>query len=229
LSLEFASAPSFWSALLQIVSIDLLLGGDNAVVIALASRRLAAAQRRQAIIWGTLAAVTLRVLLVVFALRLLATPGLRLGSAVLLLWIGARLMAQAGPDEHAVAPARNLRDAIRIVVLADLVMSLDNVIAIAGAAQAAGAASAPLLVVLGLLLSVPLVVWGSRLLGWLMQRQPWLVTLGAMLLGWIAGELAASDALLPTAWVARPAWPVAGAAIVWGVGRRLRARAAERR
>ncbi len=227
LHFESFITPAFWIGLSQIVVIDILLGGDNAVVIALASRKLPRAERRQAIVYGTAGAVLLRVVLVVFALRLLELPLLRVAGALMLLWIGARLMQPEHDDAAPVRAQDRLWAAIRTVILADLVMSLDNVIAIAGAAQRAGGDRAVVLVVFGLLLSVPLIVWGSGLVVVLMHRLPWLVTAGALLLGWIAGGLAASDAALQR-WLsfahAPEACGAAGAALVWLAGRALRPR-----
>ncbi len=225
--LESFITPAFWTGLVQIVVIDILLGGDNAVVIALASRKLPLAERRQAIVYGTAGAVLLRVVLVVFALRLLELPLLRLAGAAMLLWIGARLMQPQHDEAASVRAQDRLWAAIRTVILADLVMSLDNVIAIAGAARHAGGDRSVVLVVFGLLLSVPLIVWGSGLVVVLMHRLPQLITLGAALLGWIAGGLAASDAVLRP-WLAfeHGHWLLgaAGALFVWGAGSVLRRR-----
>lgn len=190
--MEFLTSPEFWVALGQIIIIDILLGGDNAVVIALACRKLPPAQRRKGIIWGTAGAIILRVILIAFAMTLLSLPFLKLVGAVLLIWIGVKLLA---PDEEGhgdVQGSDKLLAAIKTIIVADLVMSVDNVIAIAGAAQNAGEHSL-LLVVLGLLISIPIIVWGSQLVIKLMERFPLIITFGGMLLGWIAGGMLMTD------------------------------------
>jgi YjbE family integral membrane protein len=186
--------PEFWIAVGQIIMIDILLGGDNAVVIALACRKLPDSQRTQGILWGTAGAILLRVILIFFALTLLAIPYLKLVGAVLLVWIGVKLLAPDDDDGHAnIQSSDKLWAAVKTVVVADLVMSVDNVIAIAGAAQAAGGDHQMPLVIFGLLVSIPIIVWGSQLVIKLMDRFPLIITLGGMLLGWIAGTMAVSD------------------------------------
>src|SRR3989344_71648 len=173
--MDFFASPEFWLALGQIIIIDILLGGDNAVVIALACRKLPPAQRTKGIIWGTAGAIVLRVILIAFAMTLLALPFLKFVGALLLVWIGVKLLA---PDEEGhgdVQGSDKLLAAIKTIIVADLVMSVDNVIAIAGAAQNAGEHQF-LLVVLGLLISIPMIV-----------------TAGGMLLGWIAGGMLVTD------------------------------------
>ena len=185
--------PQFGAALVQIVIIDLLLGGDNAVVIALACRKLPPAQRVKGIVWGTVGAIVLRVLLLVFALALLSVPYLKLVGAVLLVWIGVKLMHPDDETHEEIATSDKLWVAVRTVIVADLVMSVDNVIGIAGAAQNAGESHQLLLVVLGLLISIPIIVWGSQFVIRVMDKFPWVITLGAMLLGWISGSMAWTD------------------------------------
>ena len=186
--------PAFWLAVGQIIMIDILLGGDNAVVIALACRKLAPAQRTKGIIWGTVGAIVLRVILIFFALTLLAIPFLKLVGAALLVWIGIKLLAPQDDDDHAnIQASDKLWAAVKTVIVADFVMSLDNVIAIAGAAQGAGEHHQMPLVIFGLLVSIPIIVWGSQLVIKLMDRFPIVITLGGMLLGWIAGTMAVSD------------------------------------
>ena len=190
--MEFLSSPEFWIALGQIIIIDILLGGDNAVVIALACRKLPPAQRAKGIIWGTAGAIVLRVILIAFAMTLLALPFLKFVGALLLVWIGVKLLA---PDEDGhgdIQTSDKLLAAIKTIIVADLVMSVDNVIAIAGAAQNAGEHQM-LLVVLGLLISIPIIVWGSQLVIKLMDRFPMIITFGGMLLGWIAGGMLVTD------------------------------------
>lgn len=180
-------------ALLKIVWVNVLLSGDNAVVIALASRNLPAAQQRRAIVLGSAAAILLRVVLTLFAVQLLQLPWLKLVGAVLLVWIGAQLLADndADADVHA---HPSLWAAVRTILVADLVMSLDNVIAVAGAANSAPPPLRLPLLIVGLGLSIPLIIFGSTLLMTLMQRFPAIITLGAALLGFVAGEMATSDA-----------------------------------
>ena len=184
----------FWIAVGQIIMIDILLGGDNAVVIALACRKLPPAQRAQGILWGTVGAIVLRVVLIFFALTLLAIPYLKLVGAILLVWIGVKLLAPGDDDGHGdVAGSDKLWAAVRTVIIADLVMSVDNVIAIAGAAESAGGDHKMPLVVFGLLVSIPIIVWGSQFVIKLMDRFPMVITVGGMLLGWIAGTMAVGD------------------------------------
>lgn len=199
---EFMTA-DFWVAVGQIIMIDIVLGGDNAVVIALACRKLPPAQRTQGILWGTAGAIVLRVVLIFFALTLLAIPYLKIVGALLLLWIGVKLLLPEADDAHTgIQASDKLWAAVKTVIVADFVMSLDNVIAIAGAAEAAGGAHKMPLVIFGLLVSIPIIVWGSRLVIKLMDRYPFIITAGGMLLGWIAGTMAVTDpalaALVPT-------------------------------
>lgn len=229
--------PEFWIAVGQIIMIDILLGGDNAVVIALACRKLPPAQRRQGILWGTAGAIVLRVILIFFALQLLAIPLLKLVGAVLLVWIGVKLLLPEDDDGHTnIEGSDKLWGAVKTVIVADLVMSLDNVIAIAGAAESAGGDHTMPLVIFGLLVSIPIIVWGSQLVIKLMDRYPLIITLGAMLLGWIAGTMAVGDPALanpevmpqlpklpPDGWIKYVAG-VCGAVLVYAMGRGLQAR-----
>ncbi|MDO9095760.1 MAG: TerC family protein [Rubrivivax sp.] len=190
--MDMFSDPAFWIAVGQIIMIDILLGGDNAVVIALACRKLPPAQRTKGIIWGTAGAIILRVILIFFALTLLAIPFLKIVGAVLLVWIGVKLLA---PDEDGhgdITASDKLWAAVKTIIVADLVMSVDNVIAIAGAAQGAGDHQM-VLVIFGLVVSIPIIVWGSQLVIKLMDRFPMIITAGGMLLGWIAGTMAVTD------------------------------------
>lgn len=186
--------PEFWLAVGQIVMIDILLGGDNAVVIALACRNLPPALRTKGIVWGTLGAIALRVVLIFFAMSLLNLPYLKLVGAVLLLWIGVKLLVP-DDDEHGNLKASDkLLGAIKTIIVADFVMSVDNVIGIAGAAHGAGHEGHQMaLVIFGLLVSIPIIVWGSTMVLKLMDRFPLIITAGGMLLGWIAGTLAIGD------------------------------------
>ncbi|MEC5386719.1 TerC family protein [Uliginosibacterium sp. H3] len=185
--------PEFLLAVGQIIMIDILLGGDNAVVIALACRQLPDKLRLQGIIWGTAGAVLLRVILIFFALTLLQIPYLKLVGALLLIWIGVKLLTQEEEGHDGIEGSDRLFAAIKTVIIADLVMSIDNVIAIAGAAEAAGGEHQMPLVIFGLLVSIPIIVGGSQLVLKLMERFPVVITLGAMLLGWIAGSMAITD------------------------------------
>ena len=185
------ASPQFWIAVLQIIAIDIVLGGDNAIVIALACRRLPERQRNLGIFWGVIGAIGLRVVLIFFALTLLAIPFLKITAAILLLWIGIKLL-QPEPEssEHPIDASTTLLGAIKTVIIADAMMSLDNVIAIAGAARDSMG-----LVVFGLVVSVPIIVWGSKLVMKLMDRFPVTVIIGAGLLGWIAGGMWVTDAV----------------------------------
>jgi YjbE family integral membrane protein len=197
MSMEMFSSPQFWVAVGQIIMIDILLGGDNAVVIALACRKLPPAQRTKGILWGTAGAIVLRVILIFFALTLLKVPFLKLIGALLLIWIGVKLLAPQEEDGHGdIQASDKLWAAVKTVIVADLVMSVDNVIAIAGAAETAGGDHTMPLVIFGLLVSIPIIVWGSQLVIKLMDRFPAVITAGGMLLGWIAGTMAVTDPAL---------------------------------
>lgn len=223
--MEFTS-PEFWVALGQIIMIDILLGGDNAVVIALASRRLPDAQRKQAIFWGMFGAVALRVVLIFFALQLLKVPFLKIVGGLLLLWIGIKLLMPHDDDGgHDIAASANLLGAVKTIIVADAVMSLDNVIGIAGAAKDHLG-----LVVFGLLFSIPIIIWGSRFVLTLMDRFPIVIVFGAALLGWIGGGMLADDVVLKP-WTAdfgsaaHYAAAIAGAALVVTIGKTIARRA----
>ena len=220
---------AFWIALIQIVGIDIVLSGDNAVVIALAARGLDPEQRKKAVMWGSSAAVAMRVTLTVLAAELLQLPLLKAGGALLLLWIAIQLLVPEDEGEgDGVAVAKgSMIAAIKTIMLADLVMSMDNVVAIAGASKGNIA-----LLIFGLGLSIPLVVFSSTFLMKLMERFPVVVTGGAALLGFVAGEMIVTDLMLGP-WIdAHAPWlhrvlPVAGAVLVVLVGRLLAARATE--
>jgi YjbE family integral membrane protein len=178
----------FWFALLQIIGVNIVLSGDNAVVIALAARGLPAQQQKRAVAWGSGAAVVMRIVLTIAAVELLRMPYLKLIGAVLLLWIAVKLLIPGKESEGHGAASASLASAVRTILLADLVMSLDNVIAVAAAAK-----GSTVLLIVGLAISIPLVVFASRLLLTLMDRVPAIIMLGAALLGWVAGEMAISD------------------------------------
>lgn len=198
--LEQIASAVFWIALAKIVWVNILLSGDNAVVIALASRNLPADKQKIAIFYGSAAAIVLRVVLTLFAVQLLQLPWLKLIGAALLLWIGIQLLADEKDAGKEIAAPASALSAVRTILIADLVMSLDNVIAVAGAAESAPAEVKTLLLNLGLGLSIPLIIFGSTLLLKLMARAPWIVLFGAALLGFVAGELALTDPALPQAW-----------------------------
>jgi YjbE family integral membrane protein len=179
--------PVFWTALLKIIGVNIVLSGDNAVVIALAARSLEGRQRKLAIIWGSGAAIVMRIVLTIFAVALLSLPWLKLIGSVLLLWIGVKLLIPEDEDAE-IEASDNLLKAIKIILVADLVMSLDNVIAVAAAAG-----DSYVLLILGLAISIPLVIFGATLLIKVMERWPIIITIGAGLLGFVAGEMAWED------------------------------------
>ncbi|WP_139657742.1 TerC family protein [Pseudomonas shirazica] len=177
-----------WSALVQIVAIDILLGGDNAVIIALACRNLPLQLRNKAILAGVAGAILLRIVLLFFAIQLLSLPGLKIIGAALLLWIGIKLLKPEDDNHNAINGGVSFVAAIKTIIIADAVMSLDNVLALAGAAG-----GDLMLVFLGVLISIPIIVWGSQLVLALMDKFPQVIILGAGLLGWISGGMLVSD------------------------------------
>ena len=181
---------AFWIGLLKIIGVNIILSGDNAVVIALAARSLPRKQQKQAIIWGSAAAIVMRVLLTIFAVALLTLPWLKIVGSALLFWIGIKLLVPEEDDEE-IQASDQLLSAIKTILVADLVMSLDNVIAVAAAAGGSG-----VLLVLGLAISIPLVIFGATLLLKLMERFPVIITVGAGLIGWVAGEMSVADIAL---------------------------------
>lgn len=225
---EFLTA-HFWLAVGQIIMIDILLGGDNAVVIALACRQLPPKLRTKGILWGTAGAIVLRVILIAFALTLLQVPFLKLVGAALLLWIGVKLLVPEDEGHSDIQGSDKLWAAVKTVIVADLVMSIDNVIAIAGAATGAGSQHQLPLVIFGLLVSIPIIIWGSQLVLKLMDRFPLIITVGGMLLGWIAGTMAHSDPAIKD-WLPQTSmWSyglgITGALAVFLVGTVLKKRA----
>jgi YjbE family integral membrane protein len=219
--------PLFWTALLKIIGVNIVLSGDNAVVIALAARSLPPRQQKQAILWGSGAAVLLRIVLTLFAVALLALSWLKIVGSVLLLWIGVKLLVPEDGDAD-VQASDNLFVAIRTILVADLVMSLDNVIAVAAAA---GGHS--VLMIIGLAISIPLVIFGATLLVKAMERWPVIITIGAGLIGFVAGEMAWEDRAIEAFTSHFPgdtkyAIALLGAAFVVFFGRYLAARAEAR-
>ena len=212
--------PQFWVAVLQIIVIDILLSGDNAVVIALACRNLPDDQRRLGVFWGVGGAIALRVILTFFAVTLLTLNYVKLVGAALLMWIGIKLVLQPKEDgAHEIAAAGSLLTAIRTIIVADLVMSLDNVVAVAAAAR-----DSVSLLIFGLALSIPLMVWASQLILRLMDRFPVIILGGGALLGWIAMSMAIADPVIKPALEPYRQWlywlaPILGAVTVVVVGK----------
>jgi YjbE family integral membrane protein len=192
--MEELLSQAFWLGLLKIIGVNIILSGDNAVVIALAARSLPQKQQKQAIIWGSAAAIVMRVVLTLFAVALLQLPWLKLIGSLLLFWIGIKLLVPE-EDEDDIPASDQLLAAIKTILIADLVMSLDNVIAVAAAAG-----GSIVLLVLGLAISIPLVIFGATLLLKLMERFPVIITIGAGLIGWVAGEMLVADGALQ-AWL----------------------------
>lgn len=187
------STSAFWLALMQIIVINIMLSGDNAVVIALASRSLPPLQQKRAIMFGSVGAIVLRIVLTFFAMLLLDLPYLKLLGGLALLWIGASMLGdndEANLDAHT-----HLWAAIRVIIVADFIMSLDNVLGVAAAAK-----GNLVLLIIGLAISIPLIVWGSQVILKLMERYPIIVTFGAGLLGWVAGEMIVGDKVV-AGWV----------------------------
>src|ERR1041384_2535891 len=185
--LEELATQAFWVGLAKIIGVNIILSGDNAVVIALAARSLPARQQRQRVVWGRGAAVVLRVILTIFAAALLTLPWLKIVGSLLLFWIGVKLLIPEEGDDD-IQASDQLPTAIKTILIADLVMSLDNVIAVAAAAG-----GSYVLLILGLAISIPLVVFGATLLIKLMERFPIIITAGAGLIGWVAGEVLVAD------------------------------------
>lgn len=209
-------------SLISIITVNLLLSGDNALVIALASRKLPPQQQKQAIFWGGAGAIGLRILLTFAAIVLLQIPYLQLIGGLALLWIAVKLLA-GDEENHELEANSNLWGAIKTIIFADLVMSIDNVIAIAGVAK-----GNITLLVIGLGISIPIIIWGSKLIHMLMERWPIIITIGAAFLGYTAGEMATSDQkiaplLEPYPWT-HWAIPLAFAVIVVILGSMLASR-----
>lgn len=182
-----------WVAVFQIILIDILLGGDNAVVIALACRNLDPHLRFKGIVYGVAGAIALRVILIAFAVSLMNIPFLKFCGGVLLLWIGIKLIAPHDEGDHEIHASKRLWGAVKTIIVADLVMSIDNVIAIAGAAEQAPGHHQMALVIFGLLVSVPFIMGGSQLILKVIDRFPIIIYAGGALLGWIAGTLMVDD------------------------------------
>ena len=213
------TSPVFWAALGSIILANVLLSGDNAVVIAMAARGLPEHQQKKAILFGSAAAIVMRIVLTLIAVKMLTLPYLKLGGGAALLYIGENLLSEDDDENDHAAKPIGIATAIRTILVADLVMSLDNVLAVAAAAQ-----GNTLLLVIGLAVSIPLIVFGSTLLLKVMERFPIIITAGAALLGWLAGEMMLTDPVvqrwfgeIPDAWV--KAGGVIGAVLVVLVGK----------
>jgi len=198
--------PQFWLAVAEIIIVNILLSGDNAVVIALACRNLSQRQRRFGIFWGVFGAIGLRIVLTFLAMSLRGYPWLRLVGAALLVWIGVKLIAEDDGGEHQVKASDRLLTAVGTIIVADLVMSLDNVVAVAAAAKGRGP-----LIIFGLVISVPIVIVGSQIIMKLIERFPVVVLAGGGLLGYIAGEMAVEDPVIQP-WIAANAASLASLA-----------------
>ena len=186
--IEYLSNPLFWVGLGQIIFVNIILSGDNAVVIALAARSLPPQQQKQAIIWGSVAAIVLRVILTIVAVKMLTLPYLKIIGALLLFWIAVQLLVPEEEDDDGIKSSGNMMAAIRTILIADLVMSLDNVLGVAAVAK-----GDDVLLMLGLAISIPLIIFGSTILLKLMDRFPIIITLGAALLGGLAGQMFVTD------------------------------------
>ena len=221
--MEFLNNTDFWIGLMKIIWINIILSGDNAVVIALAARSLPPHQQKKAILFGSGAAVVLRIVLTIVAVQLLALSYLQIIGGLLLLWIGVQLLSENDEEEEGEVKQASLSAAIRTILIADIVMSLDNVIAVAAAAK-----GSTTLLIIGLAISIPLVIFGSTLMIKLMERFPIIVTLGAALIGWVGGETIISDVALKSALEANPSLhyicAAVGAVVVVGLGKFLQAR-----
>ncbi len=180
----------FWSALAAIVFIDLILAGDNAIVIALAARNLPKHQQKKAVIWGTVGAIIIRAIATLVVVKLLGIPGLLFIGGLVLIWIAYKLLVQEEQHEN-IEPGKNLLAAIRTIVIADAAMGIDNVIAVAGASG-----GHELLVIIGLLISVPIVVWGSTLFIQLINKYPWIIYIGSGVLAWTAAKMITDEHFL---------------------------------
>lgn len=220
--MDIFTSTAFWFALGSIILTNIILSGDNAVVIALASRNLPPSQQKKAIFWGSAAAIILRVILTITAVGLLTLPYLKMVGAVLLVYIGVQLLNEDEGEEE-MEGKENLWGAIRTILIADLVMSLDNVLAVAAAAQKGPEETRLLLLIIGLALSIPLIVFGSTLLLKVMERFPIIITIGAALLGYLAGEMlvgdpASHDFIVDNIPNAHAVLAISGAVLVVGVG-----------
>lgn len=211
----------FWTALMKIIGINIVLSGDNAVVIALAARGLPPDQQKKAIFWGSGAAIAMRILLTIFAIKLLELPWLKIIGALLLLWIGIQLLIPEDDDGDSITGHEHLGAAIKTILIADLVMSVDNVIGVAAAAK-----GDILLLTLGLAISIPLIIYASTMLIKVMERFPIVITIGAALIGWVAGEMIWEEQVIKAFTSQFPIWfeylaAAVGALVVIVVGKTM--------
>jgi len=190
---------AWWSALAAIIVIDLVLAGDNAIVIGLAARNVPREHQKKVILWGTFGAIAVRVALTSVVVWLLKIPGFLLVGGAALAWIGWKLTDETGGGEHKIASTSSIRGAIQTIIVADAVMGVDNVLAIGGAAH-----GSMLLVLIGLAISIPIVVWGSTLVLKSVERFPQILWIGAGVLGWTAAKMIASESLLLSTFEAHP-------------------------
>lgn len=186
----------FWSALMAIIVIDLVLAGDNAIVIGLAARNVQKEDQKKVIIWGTVGAIVIRIVATLLIVQLLLIPGLRLIGGLALLWIAYKLMTEE--KKHEISAESQMWTAIRTIIIADAMMGLDNVLAVAGAAEGEF-----LLVIIGLAISVPIMIWGSTIILKFTERYPIIITIGAAVLAWTASKMFVDEPLIHH-WFANP-------------------------
>lgn len=209
--MEILSA-QFFSALIAIIIIDLALAGDNAIVIALAARALPRDLQKKAILWGTLGAIVVRVLMTMAVVWLLGIPGLMLGGGLVLVWIAYKLLKPSDEGGHEIKQAASFWAAMQTIVIADAAMGLDNVLAVAGAAHGSF-----LLVVIGLIISIPIVIWGSTMVLRLLERFPWIIQIGVAVLAWTAGKMIVSEPLVKDFFGAQPMYQYGLYALIFAV------------
>jgi YjbE family integral membrane protein len=210
--MDFVQSADFWIGLLKIIWINIILSGGNAVVLTLTARSLPAAQQRKAIFWGSGAAVVLRIALTLVAAKLLELSYLQIVGGLLLLWIGMQWLGEEEENDGHDKELGSLMAAVRTILIADLVMSLDNVIAVAAATE-----GSMLLLILSLLISIPLVIFGSARMFKLMERSPIIVILSAALIGWVGSEALVSEVALRDLLVGTPWLHYAAAAVGAGI------------
>ncbi|GGA22040.1 TerC family protein [Paenibacillus physcomitrellae] len=179
----------FWTALFSIILIDLVLAGDNAIVIGLAARNVPKADQKKVILWGTVGAIVVRVIMTVLVVQLLNIPGLRLAGGLALIWIAYKLLVEE--KKHDINAGTRIWAAIRTIIIADTMMGLDNVLAVAGAAH-----GDMTMVIIGLAISVPIMVWGSTMILKLTERFPIVITIGSAVLAWTAAKMLVEEPLI---------------------------------
>ncbi len=209
--MEIMSA-AFLQALIAIVLIDLVLAGDNAIVIGLAARKLPPDLQKKAVFWGAIGAVAVRSILTIFVVWLLKIPGFLLAGGLALIWIAYQLVADDGGGEHNIASGTTFRQAIQTIIVADTIMGVDNVLAVAGAAQGSF-----LLVIIGLLISIPIVMWGSTLILKWVERFPSIIVIGAAVLGWTAAKMVIAEPMIGSFFKENNGWRMAMYAFCIGI------------